>query len=114
MAERRDIVQAWIDAEPLVDWVRPEGGVVGFPRLNVGSDFDLDRFYARLLERHGTYVGPGHWFDMPKRFFRVGFGWPTAEQLQGRSRCHFGGAAGVTGAPLANRATVTSGGAHRR
>ena len=46
MTARRDIVQDWIDAEPLVDWVRPEGGVVGFPRLNVGSDFDLDRFYA--------------------------------------------------------------------
>ena len=83
MAERRDIVQAWIDAEPLVDWVRPEGGVVGFPRLNVDKDFDLDRFYPRLLERHGTYVGPGHWFDMPKRFFRIGFGWPSEAQLRG-------------------------------
>ena len=83
MAARRDIVQAWIDAEPLVDWVRPEGGVVGFPRLNVGSDFDLDRFYRILLEQHATYVGPGHWFEMPKRFFRVGFGWPTAAQLSG-------------------------------
>jgi aspartate/methionine/tyrosine aminotransferase len=83
MARRRDVVQAWIDREELVDWVRPQGGVVGFPRLAVADDFDLDRFYARLLERHGTYVGPGHWFDMPKRYFRVGFGWPTAEQLQG-------------------------------
>ena len=83
MAARRDIVQAWIDAEPLVDWVRPEGGVVGFPRLDVGSDFDLDRFYNTLLEQHGTYVGPGHWFEMPKSFFRVGFGWPTAAQLSG-------------------------------
>jgi aspartate/methionine/tyrosine aminotransferase len=83
MARRRDIVQAWIDREELVDWVRPQGGVVGSPRLAVADDFDLDRFYARLLDRHGTYVGPGHWFDMPKRYFRVGFGWPTAEQLQG-------------------------------
>jgi aspartate/methionine/tyrosine aminotransferase len=82
MARRRDLVQAWVDREPLVDWVRPQGGVVGFPRLAVADDFDLDAFYARLLERHGTYVGPGHWFDMPKRFFRVGFGWPTAAQLQ--------------------------------
>lgn len=83
MAKRRDIVQAWIDREPLVDWVRPQGGVVGFPRLNVGSDFDLDRFYVNLLESHGTYVGPGHWFDMPKRFFRIGFGWPKEAELQG-------------------------------
>jgi len=83
MAKRRDIVQAWIDREPLVDWVRPQGGVVGFPRLNVDAGFDLDRFYARLLEEHGTYVGPGHWFEMPKRFFRVGFGWPKEAQLRG-------------------------------
>jgi aspartate/methionine/tyrosine aminotransferase len=83
MAKRRDIVQAWIDREPLVDWVRPEGGVVGFPRLNVDPGFDLDRFYVDLLETHGTYVGPGHWFEMPKRFFRVGFGWPTEAELRG-------------------------------
>ncbi|ESX54549.1 aspartate aminotransferase [Mesorhizobium sp. LSHC422A00] len=83
MAKRRDIVQDWIDREPLVDWVRPQGGVVGFPRLNVSPDFDLDRFYVNLLENHGTYVGPGHWFDMPKRFFRVGFGWPKEAELQG-------------------------------
>lgn len=83
MAKRRDIVQNWIDGEPLVDWVRPEGGVVGFPRLNVGPDFDLDAFYTALLERHGTYVGPGHWFEMSKRHFRVGFGWPTEAELKG-------------------------------
>ncbi|KRB20879.1 MULTISPECIES: aminotransferase class I/II-fold pyridoxal phosphate-dependent enzyme [unclassified Mesorhizobium] len=83
MAKRRDIVQAWIDREPLVDWVRPEGGVVGFPRLNVEPGLHLDRFYANLLENHGTYVGPGHWFEMEKRFFRVGFGWPTEAELKG-------------------------------
>ncbi|MDQ6434198.1 aminotransferase class I/II-fold pyridoxal phosphate-dependent enzyme [Mesorhizobium sp. LHD-90] len=83
MARRRDIVQDWIDGEPLVGWVKPEGGVVGFPRLNVSPDFDLDAFYVRLLERHGAYVGPGHWFEMPKSFFRVGFGWPTEAELRG-------------------------------
>ncbi|TGQ03339.1 aspartate aminotransferase, partial [Mesorhizobium sp. M00.F.Ca.ET.217.01.1.1] len=42
-----------------------------------------DAFYARLLEEYGTYVGPGHWFEMPKRFFRLGFGWPTETELRG-------------------------------
>lgn len=86
MAERRAIVQDWIDAEPLVDWVAPSGGVVGFARLNVPEGFDLDRFYTALLEQHGTYVGPGHWFEMPKRFFRVGFGWPNEAELRGGLR----------------------------
>ena len=40
-------------------------------------------FYTRLLEEHGTYVAPGHWFDLPDTYFRLGFGWPTAEELTG-------------------------------
>lgn len=83
MAARRAIVQAWVDSEPLIEWVRPHGGVVGFPRMVVGPQFDTARFYESLLERHATYVGPGHWFDMPKTYFRVGFGWPTEAQLRG-------------------------------
>lgn len=58
MTARRELVQQWIDSEPLIEWVRPSGGVVGFPRMKVGPDFDLDAFYPRLLERHGAYVGP--------------------------------------------------------
>jgi DNA-binding transcriptional MocR family regulator len=38
-------------------------------------------FYRRLLEEHGAYVGPGHWFEMPDTCFRVGYGWPTSEDL---------------------------------
>ncbi len=86
MRARLDIVQAWIDSEPLVDWVRPSGGVVGFPRLTVPASFDADAFYKTLLEDHGTYVGPGHWFEMPRNFFRLGFGWPTVPELKGGLR----------------------------
>jgi aspartate/methionine/tyrosine aminotransferase len=82
MWARLDIVQNWIDNEPLVDWVRPSGGVVGFPRLNVPASFDGAAFYKTLLDDHGTYVGPGHWFEMPRNFFRVGFGWPTVAELR--------------------------------
>jgi aspartate/methionine/tyrosine aminotransferase len=76
------IVRDWIAAEPLAEWVEPAGGVVCFPRLTVGSGFDPDRFYCSLLERHGTYVGPGHWFEMPRNFIRIGFAWPTEQQLR--------------------------------
>ncbi len=41
-----------------------------------------DGFYKRLLEEHGCYVGPGHWFEMPDRYFRLGFGWPTGDELE--------------------------------
>ena len=34
-----------------------------------------------LLAEHGTYVGPGHWFELDDRYFRLGFGWPTEADL---------------------------------
>jgi DNA-binding transcriptional MocR family regulator len=42
---------------------------------------DTDRFYDELLHRHGTYVGPGHWFELDDRHFRLGFGWPALDEL---------------------------------
>jgi len=45
-------------------------------------DVDIDAFYRILLDDHGTIVGPGHWFDQPRRHFRLGFGWPTLEELR--------------------------------
>lgn len=79
--ERRAIVSRWVEQEPHVEWVEPEGGVVCFPRVAM-EGFDPDRFYRSLLENHGTYVGPGHWFEMPKNYMRIGFAWPTETQLR--------------------------------
>ena len=45
-------------------------------------EVDVDRFYERLLAEHGTYVGPGHWFEQDRRSFRVGFAWPETEELE--------------------------------
>jgi len=82
VARRRAIVSDWIEREPLIEWVPPSGGVVCFPRVAVGDGFDADRFYKSLLEEHGTYVGPGHWFEMPRNFFRIGFSWPSEGELR--------------------------------
>jgi len=35
-----------------------------------------------LLEKYGTYTGPGHWFEMPGHYMRIGFGWPAADRLE--------------------------------
>jgi aspartate/methionine/tyrosine aminotransferase len=78
MRKRRQLVSDWIRQEPLLEWVAPQGGVVCFPRMKA----DPSTFYRRLLENHGTYVGPGHWFEMPDTFFRLGYGWPTREELE--------------------------------
>ena len=38
--------------------------------------------YDALLNEHGTYVGPGHWFGQPRSSFRLGFAWPETEELE--------------------------------
>ncbi len=76
------VVRDWIDGHELFEWVEPEAGVVCFPRIRPEIDVDIDDFYRALLEEHGTYVGPGHWFDQDRRFFRLGFAWPGEEELE--------------------------------
>jgi DNA-binding transcriptional MocR family regulator len=51
-------------------------------RFRGGVEVDVDRFYESLLRDHGTYVGPGHWFDEDRRSFRLGFAWPETDELE--------------------------------
>ena len=74
-------VRDWIAGSELFEWVEPQAGTVCFPRIRPDVDVDVDRFYEILFEEHGTYVGGGHWFDQDGRYFRVGFAWPTKEEL---------------------------------
>jgi aspartate/methionine/tyrosine aminotransferase len=80
IADHLAIVRDWIAGDDRFDWVQPQGGVVGFPWLADGVD--VERFYAVLNGDLATYVGPGHWFEQDRRFFRLGFGWPTADELR--------------------------------
>ena len=77
-----DTVRAWLADQDLFEWVEPRGGVVGFPRFSADAKVDFEAFYRVLLERHGTIVGPGHWFGRPLRYFRLGYGWPTGTELE--------------------------------
>jgi len=81
LRKARDRVEAWIARDDGFEWVKPEGGCVSFPRIKPAVAVDLDRFYKTLDEECGTAVGPGHWFEMDRRFMRVGYGWPTADEL---------------------------------
>jgi aspartate/methionine/tyrosine aminotransferase len=79
---RMAIVREWMATQSTFEWVEPTGGVVGMVRFAAGAPVDTARFYARLLRDHGTYVGPGHWFELDDRYFRLGFGWPTLPKLR--------------------------------
>lgn len=82
MRKRRQLVSQWVEQETLLEWVRPQGGVVCFPRMREDPPGGTAAFYRRLLETYGAYVGPGHWFEMSDRSFRLGYGWPTREELE--------------------------------
>ena len=77
------VMREWIAGEDLMEWVEPRGGVVSFPRIVPVAPVDVDAFYRVLNDDYGTYVGPGHWFEQPRRHMRVGFGWPTLDELSG-------------------------------
>lgn len=83
MRRRRARITAWMADEELLEWVAPMGGVVCFPRMRREPPGGTQAFYKRLIEDHGCYVGPGHWFELPDSYFRLGYGWPTAEELEG-------------------------------
>jgi aspartate/methionine/tyrosine aminotransferase len=82
MRRRLGVVSNWIEQEELLEWVRPSGGVVCFPRMKSTPPGGTAEFYRRLMEEHGTYVGPGHWFEMPDTYFRLGFGWSSSDELE--------------------------------
>jgi len=73
-------VKHWMAGEHLLEWVEPTGGCVCFPRIREGVE--VTRFHTRLNDL-GAYVGPGRWFEQSDRFFRVGYGWPTRDELNG-------------------------------
>ena len=79
---RLAIVREWIAGQAMFEWIDPSGGVVGLVRVCPDIEIDTKRFYDVLLADHGTYVGPGHWFEVDDRHFRLGYGWPTVAELR--------------------------------
>lgn len=82
MRERLKLVESWIRKEDMLEWVKPTGGVVCFLRMTQEPPGGLEAFYNRLLKKYRTYVGPGHWFGLPDTYFRLGYGWPSREELK--------------------------------
>jgi len=76
-----EVLRSWIAAQSELEWVEPSGGVVGFPRIRPDSSADIDAFYRILNEKYRTFVGPGHWFGMDRRFMRIGYAWPGPAEL---------------------------------
>lgn len=69
----------FIESQPALQWVRPAGGNVAFPRLK-GID-DTAPFAEKLLREHQTAVVPGAFFEEPAHM-RIAFSC-SAEILEG-------------------------------
>lgn len=82
MIDKRNILFDWFQSQKILEWVQPEGGVVCFPRFK-HKNLDTQKFYHILNNEFSTYVGPGHWFDQSPLHMRIGYGWPTKDELIG-------------------------------
>ena len=77
----RSTVERWLAGEPRMEWVVPDGGCVCFPRIKADAGIDVAQFHRRLIDDHGVFVGPGHWFERSDDYMRIGFGYPTPDEL---------------------------------
>ena len=46
-----------------------------YHETNVAMDY-------RRMPIEITYVGPGHWFDIPDHYMRIEHGWPSKKSLK--------------------------------
>ncbi|SOD99615.1 aminotransferase class I/II-fold pyridoxal phosphate-dependent enzyme [Spirosoma fluviale] len=76
------ITQQFFAQTPYLEWVEPTAGVVCFPRLKANYSLNIKGFYESLYTTYETIVGPGHWFEQDKIYMRIGFGYPTADELR--------------------------------
>jgi len=74
-------LKQWFSKQNFLEWVEPQAGVVCFPRLKRGIALQTKAFYDSLYKDYATIVGPGHWFEREKQYMRIGFGYPSAEEL---------------------------------
>lgn len=81
--KNRAAVTEWVDRTPWVEWVPPEAGVVGLPRIRRDVDVDPEKLYRLLAEKYRTFAVPGRCFGVDNRHFRLGFGATQEEILRG-------------------------------
>lgn len=76
------VLKEWLSNETRMEVVLPQGGVVCFPRFKNNLSIDTEKFYPILMNKYETMIGPGHWFEMPDRYMRIGFGWIDKNTLR--------------------------------
>ena len=65
------LVDRWINDEPLISWIPPRAGSVGFMKHNL--DKTAEKICEELIEEKSTFMVPGDCFKMPDHI-RIGYG----------------------------------------
>ncbi|MBA7503997.1 Capreomycidine synthase [subsurface metagenome] len=60
------------DYKNLFTWVKPQAGVIAFPRIKFNKD--VEDFCLDLLNKKGVLLMPSTYFDFGGKHFRIGFG----------------------------------------
>jgi aspartate/methionine/tyrosine aminotransferase len=68
----RELDRFFVEQSGWIEWVRPRGSTIGFPRLRSG--IDADEFAASLVEAEGVLLLPGGVFGHHGNHVRIGFG----------------------------------------
>lgn len=77
------ILSEWVDAEPLISWVKPKSGTTAL--LKYGLDMPSRDFCVALLQETGVMFTPGSVMEM-EGYVRIGYANPTAVLKQGLHR----------------------------
>jgi len=80
MFENYAIMKEWMDGQKWLEWIEPEGGVVGAPRLRKGGS--TKPLCELLVKKYRTFVVPGYGLEMDE-YFRIGFGGEQEEMIEG-------------------------------
>ena len=83
VAQNRAIVAEVVESHPRLDWVPPTAGVVALPWIVDAPDTEVERVYRDLAEKRGTFVVPASGFELPSKYFRVGFGGESSQLRDG-------------------------------
>lgn len=78
-----EVVSKWVENEPLIDWVPPVAGSVGFLKHNL--DISSEEICVNLINEKSTFMVPGTCFDM-EGYIRIGYGCKTEVLKEGLER----------------------------
>jgi aspartate/methionine/tyrosine aminotransferase len=77
------VVSEWVKNEPLIDWIPPKAGSVGFLKHNL--DVSSEKICVELINEKSTFMVPGTCFDMDG-YIRIGYGCKTEVLKEGLTR----------------------------